>query len=192
MSVGGVTPPSPPGSDSNQQPVLRHAGVVPAHSFRQVSAWVAVTPMPWHRNLNLCGSPRSSAGDEERGDPQSLCVESEEERGEPQRFKAVPTSGARGRVRVGVNGGLRFDFRASLAKKELLGLRYGNLHSEHFQRISDFHFKRYAFGGDSRHAARENREWTCNVAVAGGQDTEAVGFPPALHHPTSFPHALLR
>jgi hypothetical protein len=43
MSVGGVTPPSPPDSDSNQQPVLRHAGGVPAPNFRQV---VAVTPMP--------------------------------------------------------------------------------------------------------------------------------------------------
>jgi hypothetical protein len=62
MSVRGVTLPSPPDGDSNQQPVLRHAVVVPDHSFRQVSAWVAVTPpMPCQRNLNLCGSQRSSS-----------------------------------------------------------------------------------------------------------------------------------
>ncbi len=30
--------------DNNQQPVLRHAVEVPAHSFHQVSPWVAVTP----------------------------------------------------------------------------------------------------------------------------------------------------
>ena len=33
-----------PDGDTNQQPVLRHAVVVSAHIFNQVSAWVAVTP----------------------------------------------------------------------------------------------------------------------------------------------------
>ena len=33
-----------PDGDTNQKPVLRHAVVVPAHSFHQVSPWVAVTP----------------------------------------------------------------------------------------------------------------------------------------------------
>ena len=33
-----------PDGDTNQQPVLRHAVVVCAHIFNQVSAWVAVTP----------------------------------------------------------------------------------------------------------------------------------------------------
>ena len=45
MSARGVTHPSPPQGDSNQQPVLCHAVVVPAHSFHQVIAWVAVTPL---------------------------------------------------------------------------------------------------------------------------------------------------
>ena len=42
MSARGVT--LTPDGDGNQQPVLRHAVVVPAHSFHQVSPWVAVTP----------------------------------------------------------------------------------------------------------------------------------------------------
>ena len=33
-----------PDGDSNQQPVLRHAVVVPAHSFHQVSAWLGAVP----------------------------------------------------------------------------------------------------------------------------------------------------
>jgi hypothetical protein len=43
--VWGGYPSLTPDSDSNQQPVLRHAGIVPAHSFRQVIIWVSVTTM---------------------------------------------------------------------------------------------------------------------------------------------------
>ena len=101
----GLTFPSPPDGDSNQQPALRHAGVVPAHSFRQVSACVAVTPpMPWQRNLNLCGSPRSSSESRRPLDDISVCFRPGQQVG--LSHWALPTSGARGRVRVRVGPGL--------------------------------------------------------------------------------------
>ena len=53
-------PPSPTGA-SNLQPVLHHAGVVSAQNRLTGEFCVAVSPISLQRNLNLCGSPRSSS-----------------------------------------------------------------------------------------------------------------------------------
>jgi len=57
-----VRDPSPfPTVASNLQPVLQHAGVVSAQNRMTGELCVAVSPISWQRNLNLCGSPRSSS-----------------------------------------------------------------------------------------------------------------------------------
>ncbi len=62
-----------------------------------VSVCVAVTPVPWQRNLILCGSPRSSS--DSRRPLDVISVYTRPARGQPGRVGSVLTSGARGTVR---------------------------------------------------------------------------------------------
>ena len=95
---GGACPPLPPPEGaSSLQPVASCRRSV-CSGFRQVSACVAVTLMPRQRNLNLCGSPRSSSESRRPLDVISVCTRPGQHVGLPH--WAVPTSGARGRVRV--------------------------------------------------------------------------------------------
>ena len=86
-----IPPPSPSGT-SNLQPVLLHVGVVSSQNWLTGELCVAVSPISWQRNLNLCGSPRSSSESRRPLDvTRSACH---------RPCWAVPTSGARGGVRV--------------------------------------------------------------------------------------------
>jgi len=66
-------PPSPTGA-SNLQPVLHHAGVVSAQNRLTGELCVAVSPISCQRNLNLCGSPRSSSEFRKPLDVMSVCT----------------------------------------------------------------------------------------------------------------------
>jgi hypothetical protein len=68
-----IPPPSSTGA-SNQQPVLHHAGVVSAQSLATGELCVAVSPISWQRNLNFCGSPRSSSESRRPLDVISVCT----------------------------------------------------------------------------------------------------------------------
>ena len=59
---GGGRHPFPfPKGYQRSQPVLRHASEVSAQNWLTGELCVAVSPISWERNLNLCGSPRSSS-----------------------------------------------------------------------------------------------------------------------------------
>ena len=76
MCAGGrvIPPPSPTGA-SNLQPVLHHAGVVSAQNrMTGELTCVAVSPISWQRNLNLCASPRSSSESRRPLDVISVCT----------------------------------------------------------------------------------------------------------------------
>jgi hypothetical protein len=69
----GSPPPSSKGA-SNLQPVLRHASVVSAQNWLTGELCVAVSPISWQRNLNLCGWPRSSSESRRPLDVISVCT----------------------------------------------------------------------------------------------------------------------
>ena len=75
VCAGGrdIPPPSPTGA-SNLQPVLHHAGVVSAQNRLTGEFCVAVSPISLQRNLNLCGSPRSSSESRRPLDVISVCT----------------------------------------------------------------------------------------------------------------------
>jgi len=69
----GIPPPSPTGA-RNLQPVLHHASLVSAQSWVTGDLCVGVSPIFWQRNLNLCGSPRSSSESRRPLDVISVCT----------------------------------------------------------------------------------------------------------------------
>jgi hypothetical protein len=70
----GCAPPPPPRGPAICSPSCIMLAYCLLRIGRQVSPCVAVTLMPWQRNLNLCGSPRSSSESRRPLDVISVCT----------------------------------------------------------------------------------------------------------------------
>jgi hypothetical protein len=78
--VGGGTPPPSPKGAKNLQPVLRHASEVSDQNWLtgELLTVVTVSPISCQRNLNLCGSPRSSSESRRPLDVISDCTDDDD------------------------------------------------------------------------------------------------------------------